>query len=219
MIYNKITAVIINYQTPELTEEAIRSLKIFYPELKLILIDNGSNDDSLERFQNLTDQYRNIELLPNKKNIHHGPAMHQAINLITTDYVLFIDSDCKVTKNGFIEEMLKLIEINKLNYAVGKLIFLNKRGFVVNDPNLGFPYIRPVCMLIRCSVYKELPSFQKHGSPCLKNMIAAVSNGFNLIDFDVEKYILHLGRGTASKYGYNLGIKGRINYILNKLKL
>lgn len=219
MIHNNITAVIINYQTPELTEEAIRSLKNFYPEIKLILIDNGSKDNSVEKFKTLITQHKNIELLSNKKNIHHGPAMHQAVNYATTDYALFIDSDCKVVKGGFLEEMLKLIESDKLNYAVGKLIFLNKRGFVIDDTKKGFPYIRPICMLMRCDIYKKLPPFQKHGSPCLKNMITAASKGFKLIDFDIEKYILHLGRGTASKYGYNLGFKGKLNYILNKMKL
>ncbi len=216
-----VTAVIINYKTPELTEAAVRSLNIYYPDLKIIVIDNGSKMKMLERIRfevNLLFS-GNVELISNLKNIHHGPAMHQAINYIRTDYALFFDSDCKVIKKGFLEKMIKLIKTDKLNYAVGKLIFLNKRGFPTDDPQKGFAYIKPFAMLLKCDIYKKLPPFQKHGSPCLENMIAAVNNGFKLINFDVEEYILHLGRGTASKFGYNLGIKGKINYVLNKLKL
>lgn len=215
-----VTAVIINYKTPELTLAAVESLRLYYHGLKIIVIDNGSKMNYLERLKfETTLIFSGVELISNTKNIHHGPAMHQAINYITTDYALFFDSDCKVIKKGFLEKMIKLIKTDKLNYAVGKLIFLNKRGFPTDDPQKGFAYIKPFAMLLKCDIYKKLPPFKKHGSPCLENMIAAVNNGFKLINFDVEEYILHLGRGTASKYGYNLGIRGKINYILNKLKL
>lgn len=219
MYQNKVTSVIINYQTPELTLEAVSSLKNIYPDLKLILIDNGSNDDSVEQLQKLSNHFDYIKFITNKKNLHHGPAMHQAILLSDTDYLLFIDSDCKVLKGGFIEEMLNMLEHDDSNYAIGEIIYLNKRGFLTDDRASGYPYIRPICMMLKRAHYLDLKPFQKHGAPCLENMQNALENGLKLINFNLNQYIFHLGRGTASKYGYNLGILGKLNYLLNKLKL
>lgn len=219
MLSGKITAVVINYQTPDLTEEAIQSLKNFYPDLNLILIDNGSKDDSIQKLMRIVSQFKKIEVIVNIENINHGPAMNQAIRLVKSDYVLFLDSDCKILRGGFLEEMYKLLQENELNYVVGKMMFLNKRGFPVEDPERGHPYIRPICMMLKTEIYRKLRPFKKHGAPCLENMMDAIKKGYKLINFEVEEYILHKGRGTASKFGYNLGIKGKLNYILNKLKI
>ncbi len=219
MINNIVTAVIINFQTPELTEYAVRSLKNFYPDLKLILIDNGSRDNSSDKLKTLVNQFNYIDFISNRKNIHHGPAMHQAILHSDTDYILFLDSDCRVLKGGFIEEMLSILKEKDSNYAIGEIIYMNKRGFPIKNKTSGFPYIRPVCMMLKRKHYLMLKPFQKHGAPCLDNMKNALENGLLLKNFDINSFIYHLGRGTASKYGYNLGIFGKLNYLLNKLKL
>lgn len=214
-----LTAVIINYQTPDLTSKAVSSFKLFYPDIPLVLIDNGSKDSSIIFLNELIKQFSKVHFITEKTNLHHGPAMHKAVNVIESDYILFIDSDCEILRSGFIEEMLKIFEKDTMSYAIGKLIYLNKRGFPVEEGQKGIPYIRPICMMIRREFYKRLKPFQKHGSPCLDNMQDAINNGFRLINFDVEKYIHHRGRGTASRYGYNLGLAGKVNYLLNKLKL
>jgi GT2 family glycosyltransferase len=213
-----VTAVIINYQTPDLTKTAITSFRKFYPQIPILLIDNGSKDNSREVLKRIVDSNPGLlKFVVNEKNFHHGPAMHQAIGLLQDEFILFFDSDCEVIKGGFIEGMLKELESDNKNYAAGKLIHMNKRGFDVDPGGKSTKYIRPICMLIRRSLYKELESFQYHGAPCLKNMIDADKRGFNLIHFNVETYVQHKGRGTASRFGYNLGIRGKINYILNKI--
>lgn len=219
-IRNIVTAVIINYQTPDLTKQAIVSFRNFYPDVPLILIDNGSHDESVKVLTDLQNtQPSTTKLVLNRTNIHHGPAMDQAINLCSTDMVLFLDSDCKVLRGGFIEAMVELIVQDMQNYAVGKTEFLNKRGFRVKPNQTGIRYIRPICMLIRKSLYCKLPPFQLHGAPCLDNMKEAAERNFGLIEFDINQFIFHQGRGTASKFGYGLGMRGKVNYLLNKLNL
>ena len=74
-------------------------------------------------------------------------------------------------------------------------------------------------MLIRREPYLTLPPFERHGSPCLANMRAARAAGLALLDFPVDAYVRHLGRGTAGRHGYRLGMRGRLNHLLNKLGL
>lgn len=212
----KVSAFIINYQTPELTQQAVSSFRRFYPDIFLVLIDNGSRDNSVQFLKNNIHPYSHItKFVVNSKNIHHGPAMHQAMQIAESEFILFLDSDCIVIEGGFIEKMIEVIESDANNYAVGKMVFMNKRGFDVKQN--GYKYIRPICMLVRREMYFKINPFERHGTPCLKNMISAVNRRYNLMDFEIEKYIFHKGRGTASLHGYNLGLKGKINHIFNKL--
>lgn len=216
-----VTAVIINYQTFDLTSRAIKSLCNYYPNIPLVIIDNGSRDDSAFKLKELIKTLKNPnELIINKKNIHHGPGMDQAIHFVSSPYVLFIDSDCEIHGGGFIEQMLTLLQEEEKNYIVGKKVFMNRRGFDVEKNDVhAIEYIRPICMLLKKEIYLKLPKFVKHGTPCLENMTEAQKQGYKLIDFQIENFIFHRGRGTASRFGYQLGWKGRLNYLLNRFGL
>ena len=214
------TAVIVNFRTPTLTRRALRTLRSFYPDLHLLIIDNGSRDGSLEDLSQLTRLHpETTTLLANKRNIHHGPAMDQALKTLDSKYVLFLDSDCVVSRGGFLEEMVDLCGSEASRYAVGKMIWMNGRGFDAPVQAGGHPYIRPVCMVIKRELYLTLPPFERHGAPCLKNMLAARKKTLGLIDFPIEDYVLHEGRGTADPHGYRLGLKGKLNHILNRFGL
>lgn len=209
-----VTAVIVNYRTPDLTIRAAKSLLSLYPALPLLIIDNGSGTGSREALEKLAaERAEGTSVVWNERNIHHGPAMDQALREARTPYVLFLDSDAEVTAGGFIEEMLKLLGSD--GYAAGKLIRMNPRGF--DTEGEGTPYIRPICMLIRRETYLTLPPFERHGAPCLANMKEASRRGLRLVHIDVLQYIRHEGRGTASRFGYGLGLRGRLNHLLNKM--
>lgn len=214
-----ITAVIINFRTPDLTERAVRTFRRFYPGVRLLLIDNGSGDTEVALLRELKalDPGRTTLVL-NTKNLHHGPAMDQALRLCQTPFVFFLDSDCEVTNGGFLEKMFALADGDAKNYAVGKRIFMNDRGFDSEELRGAHPYIRPICMLVRRNLYLGFPPFERHGAPCLANFIAADKAGLVLVHFPVEEYVHHEGRGTAMRHGYRLGLRGRINHLLNRLK-
>ena len=211
-----VTAVIINFNTRDLTRRAILSLHRYYSGLPLLIIDNGSRREDAEALGELNHRSASpTTLLLNRRNVHHGPAMDQAIRRIGSPYALFLDSDCEITRPGFIEAMAGLLEERPENYAVGHRIYMNKRGFDVPGPGGAFEYIRPYCMMIKRQLYLELPPFRRHGAPCLENMRTATGRGYALIDFPVGAYVNHEGRGTAGKFGYRLGFRGRINHLLN----
>jgi hypothetical protein len=215
-----VTAIIINFQTPDLTRRAVMSFRSLYPSLPLLLIDNGSVGDGAHLLRQIAgDAGGPTEILFNSANLHHGPAMDQALRHITTDYALFLDSDCEVTAGGFVEQMVAALREADHHYAAGKKVFLNDRGFDVPSSTTAHPYLRPICMMVKRPLYLGLPPFQKHGAPCLNNMIAATAAGFALVDIPIEDHIRHEGRGTAARFGYRLGWKGRMNHLLNRFGL
>jgi hypothetical protein len=217
-----VTGVIINYRTPDLVERSISTFRSFYPNVSLLLIDNGSNDGHSVAVLNewKSRHPRQTELLFNSKNLHHGPAIDQAMRHASTPFLLFLDSDCEVLKGGFIERMLDQAASSPLHYAIGKRVWMDHRGFdLPPGAQKAIPYIRPICMLLRRDTYVSLPKARRHGTPCLANLREAVRRGYLLLDFPVEEYVRHKGRGTAARFGYQLGWRGKLNYALHKLGL
>lgn len=214
----QLTTVIVNYQTPDLLKNAVLSFKKFYPEVKLLLFDNGSRDHSKQVIENLRLEYpETVKIHFEEENIFHGPAMDKSIReMVDTDACFFLDSDTVTKMGGFLEEGLARLMSRKENYALGHKLSTNKRGF--KDPE-GTPIILTPYLLMKTEPYKAFPPFFHHGQPVLKNFREAQKNGYKLLHFPMDEYIDHLWRGTASKFGYGLGLKGKVDYLLNKLGL
>lgn len=211
-----VTVLIVNYKTEDLTRVCIESLLDAYPAINLLLIDNGSKDDSTQYINKLATMYNNITCILNSENLYHGPAMDQGIKSICTPYVFTLDSDCYVRKAGFLELMLDQL-LTDNHYAIGRLQHKNLLGYDVVPENLwGIEYIDPHAMLLDKSMYLQLPPFRHHGAPCLKNMRAAHMSGLTVAHCDVVQYIHHVGRGTCSRYGYGLNWTTSLAHLINK---
>ncbi len=209
-----ITVVIINYQTPDFLEKAVRSFKKIYPKINVLLVDNGSADDSKSLIKDLKEELPETEMLLLDENIYHGPAMHFVLkNHITTEKAFFLDSDTETRKPGFLEKMCSLADQEKV-YGVGQIITVNKRGF--KDEN-GFEVLTTPHMLINTAYYNQFSPFIHHGQPTINNFREAQEQGLKFIDFPISNYIKHHWRGTANRFGYGLGLKSKVDYILNKL--
>ena len=213
---NDLCVVCINFQTPDLLEVAIGSFRKFYPTTQLLLVDNGSKDNSADRIRQLEKNYSGFtKSLLIEKNIFHGPAMDRAITMVSNEHVFFLDSDTETRQGGFLEKMISEFASQKV-YAVGRIDTVNKRGF---HSQRGTPIVLSPYMMLRRTLYHDFPPFEHRGMPTLRNFASAQGKGYELKSFPVEKYIVHFGRGTASRYGYGLGIQGKVDYVLNKLGL
>lgn len=212
-----VSTVVVNYNTPDLLRDAVTSFRKFYPSVPVIIVDNGSDSPSREAIKQLVTETPNVisaTYLP--ENIFHGPAMHHALEKLTTDFVFVLDSDTVTTAGDFLDAMIDNCS-NPDVYAVGQTATVNKRGFATADGDITVPV--SAYMLIDRKKYLELPPFIHHGLPVLNNMVAARKRGWSIVNFPIDKYIEHLGRGTATKFGYGLGWRSKLDYVLNKLKL
>ena len=215
---NDISTVIVNYRTPDLLEKAAKSFRKFYPDIELVIVDNGSNDRSKEVIEAIIKSYpAKTKSVMLDRNYYHGPAMDRAMKTLDKDVVFFLDSDTETNRGGFIELMLQEFNRDEKVYGAGRIDRVNKRGFATEDGEIAIllsPY-----MMLRRKTYFDLPPFKHHGMPTLENFSAAESKGYSLKDFDIASYIEHRGRGTASKFGYSLGLRGKLDYLLNKVGL
>ena len=204
-----VTAVIVNYKTPDLTEKAVKSLFRFYPEIPIFVIDNEADSDSASYFKKLQNEIPTLNYFPQEKNWHHGPGMDLGVKASKTDWILVFDSDCEILKPELLENMFSLIDSDVV-YMVGQKDTVDENGKDLRKGEPGIGYIHPKCALVRKSIYLEFSPFEIHGAPCLKNEKEAVSKGFQLVGFPVRDYVFHLGRGTVNRFGYRLGWWGRV---------
>ncbi len=200
-----VTTLVVNYKTPDLTKKCVESFISYYPTVKLILIDNGSQDDSTSYIRHVAGDFPNVTSLLNSGNRYHGPAMDQGIHQSATRYVFTLDSDCEILEGGFLEQLLAFFKSPNM-YAAGRLVYINRYGFEVEKTNRRhlIKYIHPYAMLLDKTKYLHLSPFIHHGSPCIKNMRDAENAGYKVQHFPLDNYVFHKSRGTCSRYGYGL---------------
>lgn len=115
----KVAIIIINFNTPSDTVECLESLKkCTIPnelEIKTILVDNGSSDDSVDIFQ---EKFAEVELIPISNNLGFSGGNNVGIKSAMewgVDWVLLLNSDTfvhddfwKKSKNYLIAENNKI---------------------------------------------------------------------------------------------------------------
>ena len=213
---NDITILIVNYRTVELTARCLESVLMYYPEVEIHLIDNGSHDDSRDYIQRMANSHPSIHSTINPTNRYHGPALDQGLRVCQTALMLTLDSDTRMVSGGLFEGMVACFDAPDV-YAVGKKVMMDPFGYETRrDMPRMFEYVHPSCMLLRRDVYLHLKPFIHHGSPGIRNMRHAERTGYKLVNFPLEGYLEHRGRGTCSRYGYGLGWRHKVENILHR---
>jgi GT2 family glycosyltransferase len=103
----KISAIFVNWNRCALLQAAVSSLWMQkYPDLEVIVIDNGSTDGSLEWLR----QQNEIILIENGGNRGASAARNQGIRMATGTYVLFMDSDAELLTDGALQRLAQVME-------------------------------------------------------------------------------------------------------------
>lgn len=136
-VQNILTVVIVNYRTPKLSIDCLQSLAQevgTLPSVQVIIVDNGSGDNSCELIQNEIDNNKwNDWAILVKSDTNLGFAGGCNIGwkaASTTDYVLLLNSDTRVHP-GTLKYCYNKMQIDK---SIGALSckLLNEDGSVQN---------------------------------------------------------------------------------------
>lgn len=203
-----ITAISVNFKTPDLIANCRDTFAQYYPDLIHILIDNGGCAESLAVLREIKDRDNKVVLLENLGNAGHGPALNQGLALTGTRYAFLLDSDTEIQQGGFLEKMLAKFSNVQL-FAVGWLRWTNERGLAVHERDVErvqhperqwLPYIHPYACLLDTVKFRELEPFAKTGAPATNLMRSAREHGYSVADFPIDQYIWHKGAGTRALF-------------------
>lgn len=120
---------ILNYNGLEVTKNCLKSLKITsYPNYKIILLDNGSTDNSYKELKKING----IKLIKSEKNLGYTKGMNYLWSIIlkkyNPDYICNMNNDIITIQPKWLDLMVESLEKNKKNGICGnKLLFPDGR--------------------------------------------------------------------------------------------
>ncbi len=124
----QISIVIPNFNGNEFLKECLSSIKKqTYPFYDVIIVDNGSEDESVEFIQK---NYPEFKLIQNKENLGFATAVNQGIKASMSEYIFLLNNDTELEINC-ISNLLKCIEKDDKLFAVSsKMIQYDDRNLI-----------------------------------------------------------------------------------------
>ena len=106
--YPEVAVVILNYNGEQYLKNFLPSVLLSdYPNLRIIVADNGSTDESLHFLEQSYDG--KVEVLDLKKNYGFAGGYNQALRQVHSPYYVLLNSDIEVSKN-WIRPIIELME-------------------------------------------------------------------------------------------------------------
>jgi hypothetical protein len=169
-----ITAVTVNYRLPDITRRCVESIRRHAPEVSEIIVVDGTEPDPPGKGQVLPFRDDRVTTIELGINLFHGPGLDVGIHRAKNPEVLVCDNDAIILEGGLIPYLRSCLPVSAQWLAVGAMIRVDDKGYLLNDPEGGYPcpeggwkYPHPQCMLIDREVYLDGKPFIHHGAPCL----------------------------------------------------
>ncbi len=122
---NDLTVIIPNYNGKQFLESCFVSLENQDNSFEVVVIDNGSNDGSVEYIK---ENYPDFTLIENSENLGFSKAVNQGINISHSKYVFLLNNDIELGLNC-ISNLLKCIKSDENIFAAAsKMIQYNDRS-------------------------------------------------------------------------------------------
>lgn len=113
-INSLVTVAIPNYNNKELLNNLLISLEKSISLSQIIIVDNASQDGSVDLIKN---KYPQIILIENKTNKGFACAVNQAIKMVKTEYVFLLNNDTLIEEDTILN-LLKTMNISQDIFSV-----------------------------------------------------------------------------------------------------
>jgi GT2 family glycosyltransferase len=109
-----VSIIIPNYNGINFINECLDSLEKQDSFFEVIIVDNGSNDGSVDFIR---ENYPEYNLIENQENLGFSKAVNQGLKLVATDYVFILNNDV-VLERDCINNLLNCIQSDDNIFAV-----------------------------------------------------------------------------------------------------
>lgn len=137
-----LSIIIVSYNTSQLTLNCLKSIwqdkGLKNIPFEIIIIDNNSSDDSIEKLKKLS---KKITLIANKDNNGFGKANNQGLKIAKGSYILFLNSDTLILHSAISQSLDWLSSHPEASTCTAQLLNKNKTiqasgGFFPNLANV-----------------------------------------------------------------------------------
>lgn len=116
---NKVSIIVPAYNVEKYISDCIRSvLRQSYADFELIIVDDGSNDHTLELSRKFADKDERIQVI-HQKNGGSPSARNSGLKHATGEYILFLDSD------DWLEDDCLEITLKEINQNHADMVFFD----------------------------------------------------------------------------------------------
>lgn len=117
---NELTVVVLNRGSPDLTIRCVRSLlDDGVPPNRVVIVDNGSEDDSYVRFQ---AELSDCVLLRIEQNVGFARAANAGARLLQAKAYLFVDNDAFVHLPGSVDALLHCLSDESVGIVMARIL-------------------------------------------------------------------------------------------------
>jgi GT2 family glycosyltransferase len=119
----RVSIITINYNQAPVTCALLDSLrKVTYPNVEVIVVDNGSAEDAATV---IPPRHPEVKFIKSQQNLGFAGGNNLGISASTGKYLMFLNNDTEVD-SGFLEPLVSFLETNpKAGVASSKIIYYN----------------------------------------------------------------------------------------------
>jgi GT2 family glycosyltransferase len=236
----KVSIVIVNYNKRELLAECLKSLKdkTEYGNYRVIIVDNGSKDGSVDMIR---AKFSWVDLIENKGNLGFSQANNVGIKYALKkhhpDFILLLNNDTKIVQSTWLKNLVREATSDERIGIVG-CKFLNPDGSVQYShwrykpvgveylpvdklrEDVEVDYVGGACILIKTEVVNKIGLLDEKFSPVFYEetdyCFRARQSGFKVI-FTPKCEVIHYGGATVkeARHFFNFVFRrNRIRFML-----
>jgi GT2 family glycosyltransferase len=242
--YPKVCIIILNWNGKELLKDCLSSLfkNTDYPNYKVIVVDNGSTDGSIDFVKK---SFKKADILPLDKNYGFSKGNNEgikyALKKYNPKYLVILNNDTEIVEKNWLKEMVTFSESDeKIGIVACKAITLDGRiestGYIdgksISRITMQVPsnkinkicenFIISICILVKKNVFEAIGGFDEIYSPYLYEdidfFVRAKRAGFRLFYFGKTKIIHKVSQSLKKESNLKRIFIGNRNDIIFHLK-
>jgi GT2 family glycosyltransferase/glycosyltransferase involved in cell wall biosynthesis len=107
----KASIIILTYNNLDYTRQCVESIfeKTAYPEYEILIVDNGSQDGTLEYLDAIDAKQKNLQVIRNEENLGFARGNNQGAQSAIGEYLVFLNNDTVVT-HGWLVRLVELLQ-------------------------------------------------------------------------------------------------------------
>jgi glycosyltransferase involved in cell wall biosynthesis len=213
------------YNREQFIAEAIESvLSNSYQDFELIIVDDGSKDQTVNIAKKYADTDTRIKVNINEKNLGDYPNRNKAASYASGVFMMYVDSDDKLNPDTINKILGSVADVNALNFAMywphsNDTFTLNGKDALDKHFNeKQFLYMGPGGTFIRRDFFYSIGCYPVKYGPANDmyfNLKACCYSGIHLFPFEFIYYRIHAGQEINNTYGY---LFNNYNYMKDALE-
>lgn len=215
------------YNVEKYIEESVNSiLNQTYRDLELIIVDDGSTDNTFSILKELEKIDSRINLVKNGCNKKIAESLNVALSLSKGDYIMRMDGD-DISRLDRLEIMLKYLSENTEIHLVGsEMIIIDEKGCSIGYRSLihGFDNLLkilkfsspvPHIWLCKREVYNIVGPYRLPGVEDYDFLLRMITCGLKFDNIIMPLYYVRVrGGNTSTTIGYRQFVSSKIAYKL-----